>query len=99
MALSLPVGSRFRELIVVITYSVVLFSVFVQGLTSSKVIGKVTRAHRLDCASRRDKIRRSKSPRPWRNWQTRKIQVLVPTRCGGSTPLGRNDKPRKILRG
>ena len=43
----------------------------------------------LDCAGGRDKIRRSNSPRPWRNWQTRKIQVLVPTRCGGSTPLGR----------
>jgi monovalent cation:H+ antiporter, CPA1 family len=42
MALSLH-NSRFRELIVVITYSVVVFSVFVQGLSSSKVIARVTR--------------------------------------------------------
>src|SRR4051794_1446755 len=32
--------------------------------------------------------------RLWRNWQTRKIQVLVPTRYGGSTPLSRT-KARK----
>jgi CPA1 family monovalent cation:H+ antiporter len=42
MALSLP-ASHFRELIVVITYSVVVFSVFVQGLSSSRVIRAVTR--------------------------------------------------------
>src|SRR4051794_30436597 len=34
--------------------------------------------------------------RLWRNWQTRKIQVLVPTRCAGSTPVSRIEKALEI---
>jgi CPA1 family monovalent cation:H+ antiporter len=43
MALSLPTKYYYHELIVVVTYSVVVFSVFVQGLSSSRVIRAVTR--------------------------------------------------------
>lgn len=46
MALSLPMRSRHRELIVVITYSVVVFSVFVQGLSVSAVIRRAAGAGR-----------------------------------------------------
>jgi len=41
MALSLPASSH-REMIVVITYVVVVFSIFVQGLTIGPVIRRVT---------------------------------------------------------
>jgi CPA1 family monovalent cation:H+ antiporter len=42
MALALP-ANPYRELIVVITYVVVIFSIFVQGLTIGPVIRRVTR--------------------------------------------------------
>jgi CPA1 family monovalent cation:H+ antiporter len=42
MALSIPASSgRYRELILAVTYSVVVFSVFGQGLTAGRVIRRV----------------------------------------------------------
>jgi CPA1 family monovalent cation:H+ antiporter len=38
MALSLPPG-RYRDIILTITYAVVIFSIVVQGLTVGKLVG------------------------------------------------------------
>ena len=43
MALSIPIGMRYRDLLVVVTYAAVVFSVFVQGLSAARVIRVASR--------------------------------------------------------
>jgi CPA1 family monovalent cation:H+ antiporter len=49
MALSIPrTASHYRELILAVTYSVVVFSVFVQGLSAAAVIRRVSGSSKND---------------------------------------------------
>ena len=43
LALSLPAGDEGRELLIAVTYVVVVFSILVQGLTLGAVVRRVVR--------------------------------------------------------